>query len=127
MCHGFSAPTDFYPSSSGVVNLDERGFEDMLESDEPYFVEFYAPWCPHCKNLKSDYEMTARGVGGRVKVAAVDCEANKSGAGMHCGEGLLCINLARQPSCETRRDPAPLPLQSAGTRASRASRRSSSS
>lgn len=42
-------------------------------------VEFYAPWCGHCQNLKPAYEKAARNLDGLAKVAAVDCDddANK--------------------------------------------------
>lgn len=36
-------------ASSRVVNLDAANFKSMvLDSDEMWFVEFYAPWCGHC-------------------------------------------------------------------------------
>ena len=41
-------------------------------------VEFYAPWCGHCKNLKSDWEELATGVKGKAKIGAVDCTANQA-------------------------------------------------
>ena len=36
-------------ASSRVVNLNAANFKSMvLDSDEMWFVEFYAPWCGHC-------------------------------------------------------------------------------
>lgn len=50
--------------------------DDLLTSQ---IVEFYAPWCGHCKNLKPAYEKAATQLDGLAKVAAVDCdeESNK--------------------------------------------------
>jgi thiol-disulfide isomerase/thioredoxin len=43
------------------VNLSEADFDDkVLQSDDLWYVEFYAPWCGHCKSLKPEYEDAAR-------------------------------------------------------------------
>jgi len=35
---------------SKVVVLNEQNFKsEVLDSDEMWFLEFYAPWCGHCK------------------------------------------------------------------------------
>lgn len=73
------ASAEFYPASSGVINMDSAGYEAMMASEEPYFVEFYAPWCPHCQGLKSDWSQVAKTLTNKVKVAAVDCTAEASG------------------------------------------------
>lgn len=69
----------FYSSSSGVVNLNEASFPSaVMGSGDLWFVEFYAPWCGHCKNLKPEYIELAKLVQGKVKVGAVNCDEEKS-------------------------------------------------
>ena len=56
LSNGRFAGGGFYSGSSGVINLSESSFDDeVTTSDDLWFVEFYAPWCGHCKNLKPEY------------------------------------------------------------------------
>jgi len=43
-----------------------------------WMVEFYAPWCGHCKSLAPSWELAAKHLKGVVKVGAVDMDAHPS-------------------------------------------------
>lgn len=71
---GGGTGSGFYGSGSAVVELTEPKFEDeVANSEDVWFVEFYAPWCGHCKSLKPEYEDAAQQLEGKVKLGAVDC------------------------------------------------------
>ncbi|CAN0571430.1 unnamed protein product, partial [Ectocarpus sp. 12 AP-2014] len=58
-------------SSGGcaVVDLTENNFKEMvLDSDEMWLVEFFAPWCGHCKKLEPEWESAAGQLSGSVNV-----------------------------------------------------------
>jgi protein disulfide-isomerase A6 len=61
-------------SKTSVVELTEENFESMvMESQEPWIVEFFAPWCGHCKALAPEYEAAAKELkGDGIKLGAVD-------------------------------------------------------
>jgi thiol-disulfide isomerase/thioredoxin len=54
-------------SASKVVTLTSRDFDATIKNGEVWFVEFYAPWCGHCKRLESTWEELANSVDGTAK------------------------------------------------------------
>jgi protein disulfide-isomerase A6 len=66
--------------ATNVVVLDATNFDKVvLDSSKDVLVEFYAPWCGHCKRLAPDYEIVANAFAGddHVVVAKIDCDAHK--------------------------------------------------
>ncbi|MEE6512456.1 hypothetical protein FKM82_019459 [Ascaphus truei] len=60
-----------------VINLNDDNFDtQVLNSEDVWLVEFYAPWCGHCKTLEPEWAAAATEVQeqtkGKVKLAAVD-------------------------------------------------------
>ncbi|XP_013177014.1 PREDICTED: protein disulfide-isomerase A6 [Papilio xuthus] len=67
-----------YDSSSDVIELTPSNFDRLVtKSDEIWIVEFYAPWCGHCKNLVPEYKKAARALKGVIKVGGVDADQHK--------------------------------------------------
>mmetsp|Transcript_23435 Transcript_23435/g.32746 ORF Transcript_23435/g.32746 Transcript_23435/m.32746 type:complete len:412 (+) Transcript_23435:178-1413(+) len=88
---GFSLP---YTKSSGVINLTKDNFvNEVFSSPHVWIVEFYAPWCGHCKNLAPEWEKLAKSMQGIVKVAAVNCDEHKELAGAFGVQGFPTIKL----------------------------------
>jgi len=65
-------------NASDVLELTPDNFDDHVGGGEPAFVEFFAPWCGHCKNLAPEYEKVATAFAKLpVKVASVDADKHK--------------------------------------------------
>ena len=68
-----------YSAKSNVVKLTKDNFKKLvLDSDELWFVEFYAPWCGHCKQLVPEWDKAADKLKGVVKLGAVDMTTDES-------------------------------------------------
>ena len=57
----------------------------------------YAPWCGHCKKLAPVYESLATNLKGKVKVAKVDCVAEKGLTGLVFLRSKAFCVLQKQP------------------------------
>ncbi|KAM5432856.1 putative protein disulfide-isomerase [Microsporum canis] len=74
-----------YTKKSPVLQVDATNYEHLISrSNHASIVEFYAPWCGHCRNLKPAYEKAAKKLEGLANVAAVDCDDDKNKA--FCGQ-----------------------------------------
>jgi len=65
---------------SYVVDLNPTNFEKFVLNDNKHvFVEFYAPWCGHCKSLAPVWEKLAAAFANEpeVTIAKLDADAHK--------------------------------------------------
>ncbi|KAK2601798.1 hypothetical protein QQS21_004682 [Conoideocrella luteorostrata] len=87
-----------YTKNSPVLQLNAKTYHTLIaQSNHTSLVEFYAPWCGHCKNLKPAYEKAAKNLEGLAKVAAIDCddEMNKQFCGGMGIQGFPTLKIVR--------------------------------
>eukprot|EP01023_Acetabularia_acetabulum_P004805 TRINITY_DN12033_c0_g1_i1.p1 TRINITY_DN12033_c0_g1~~TRINITY_DN12033_c0_g1_i1.p1 ORF type:complete len:466 (+),score=101.85 TRINITY_DN12033_c0_g1_i1:119-1516(+) len=91
----FGACQGLYSSNSPVVILDDKNFKSSIKGSKGglWLVEFYAPWCGHCKQLKPEWEKAAIALKGIINVAAADVDEHQSLAGEHGIQGFPTIKL----------------------------------
>ncbi|KXJ79087.1 hypothetical protein RP20_CCG002466 [Aedes albopictus] len=83
-----------YSSSDDVVELTANNFDRMVvKSDEVWVVEFYAPFCGHCRNLVPEYKKAATALKGVIKVGGINCEEEQSLCGQHGVRGYPTIKI----------------------------------
>ena len=65
-------------ASENVKEFTDQNFEtEVLKSDQPVLVDFWAEWCPPCRALTPTIEKLANDYVGKVKVGKVDTDSNR--------------------------------------------------
>jgi thioredoxin 1 len=61
-----------------IQHVNEDTFEpDVLKSDVPVLVDYWAEWCGPCKALAPLLEELAKEYGGKLKIAKVNVDENQ--------------------------------------------------
>ena len=64
-----------------LIKLDETNFDnEVLKSDVPVLVDFWAPWCMPCRMIAPTIEKIADEYDGKVKVGKLNTDENQQKA-----------------------------------------------
>ncbi|CAN5590654.1 thioredoxin [soil metagenome] len=65
-------------ASENVKELTDQNFEqEVLKSEVPVLVDFWAEWCMPCRMLAPTIEKIAKDYVGKVKVGKIDTDSNR--------------------------------------------------
>jgi thioredoxin 1 len=68
-------------AGKGVLELTDGNFEgEVVKSDKPVLVDFWAEWCMPCRMLAPTIDELAEQYAGKIKVGKVDTDANRETA-----------------------------------------------
>jgi thioredoxin 1 len=66
------------------LNFTDQNFsQEVLESNQPVIVDFWAPWCPPCRIVGPVIEELAHEFAGKVKIGKIDVDQNPQIAGQY--------------------------------------------
>src|SRR5215213_5364853 len=65
-------------AGADVLTIGDENFgKEVLESDQPVLVDFWATWCAPCRAIAPAVEELATQYKGKVKVAKMDIDNNQ--------------------------------------------------
>ena len=80
---GYDYVTNYFKSSTVIANpkgevvvLDDKNFDGIVKND-PFFIEFYATWCGHCKKLEPTWNELAKSTKDRINIGKIEASVNK--------------------------------------------------
>ena len=83
-------------AEAGPVHITDATFQhEVLESQVPVVVDFWAPWCGPCLMIAPSLEKIASEMGGRVKIAKIDVDENPRYAQQYGVQGIPTLLLVR--------------------------------
>jgi thioredoxin 1 len=67
-----------------IVDVDDQSFQaEVLESDKPAIIDFWAEWCAPCRAIAPIIKELAAQYGDQVKIVKMDIDANPSTPGQY--------------------------------------------
>lgn len=89
-------------SSDAIIHVTDASFaDDVLASNIPVLVDFWAAWCGPCKMIAPILDDLAEQFAGKIKIAKVDVDANKEVPGKFNIRGIPTLLIFKNGQVES--------------------------
>jgi thioredoxin 1 len=84
--------------SENIKHISDASFEaDVLKSERPVLVDFWAEWCGPCKMIAPALEELAGAMNGKVKIVKLNVDENPRTAALHQVQSIPTLIVQRGP------------------------------
>ena len=88
-------------SSSDIRHITDATFDpEVLKSDTPVLVDYWAEWCGPCKSIAPILDEVAREYAGRLKVAKINVDQNQQIPAKFAVRGIPTLMLFKNGAVE---------------------------
>ena len=98
---------------NGVLVLNKDNFDQALEENDFLMVEFYAPWCGHCKEFAPEYDRLAKNLkkaNSEIRIAKIDGTQNEDIGNKYNIEGFPTLKFFKKGRAKPMEYPHSLEL-----------------
>ncbi|MFK8068348.1 MAG: thioredoxin TrxA [Gammaproteobacteria bacterium] len=90
--------------SDNIIAVTDENFEDeVLNSDQPVLVDYWAEWCGPCKMIAPVLEEIAAEYGDKIKIAKLNIDENQNTPPKYGIRGIPTLMIFKDGSVEAQK------------------------
>lgn len=89
-------------NQAGIVMSKKTSFKDLIQSDIPVLIDFYADWCGPCKAQSPILEQLKTELGDQVRIVKIDVDRNQPLANKLQVQSIPTVMIFRQGELKWR-------------------------